>query len=293
MKKAFFLYSLFSLSVFLCAAQPKNKQEKMDTNYLLWKISGKNLKTPSYVFGTIHLICPDDYLWTEAMQNAMDASEKVAFELNLDDPNLQMQVATGMIDKEGKSLKSYFSETEYETLSEFVQNSIGVPLASLDQMKPIALVSLLSTKTLDCSAPVSYEERIASLAKKSDKEIFGLETIEDQLRIFDEMDLDSSARQVIRTLTDIEPMKDQYKSMLSFYTKQNLTGLYDMILESPDFKDNLDVLLFDRNIRWIPRMEELAKQQAMFFAVGAGHLWGKKGVLQLLKDAGYKVEGVR
>ena len=293
MKKAMFLYSLFSLSMFLCTAQTKAKQEKMDTNYLLWKVSGKDLKKPSYVFGTIHLICPDDYVWTDAMQQALDASEKVALELNLDDPNLQMQVAMGMMDKDGKSLKSYFSDAEYATLSEFVQSSMGVSLASLDQMKPIALVSLLSTKTVDCASPVSYEERIATLAKKDSKEIIGLETVEDQLRIFNEMDLDSSARQVVRSLDDMSAMKSQYSSMLSFYTKQDLAGLYNMVLESPDFKDNLNVLLFDRNIRWIPKMEELAKQQSMFFAVGAGHLWGEKGVLQLLKDAGYTVEGVR
>lgn len=293
MKKAMLLYSLFSLSIYVCAAQTKDKQEKMDNDYLLWKISGKDLKVPSFVFGTIHLICPNDFIWTPAMQNALDVSKKVAFELDMDDPSLQSEVATGMILKDGKSLKSYFSDIEYEEIDKFIEAHVGVSLASLDQMKPIALISMLSTKTLDCNSPVSYEEKISEMANQDHKEIIGLETVEDQLEIFNEMDLDSSARQVVRTLTEWDTMKDQYKTMLGFYKKQDLAGLYDMVLESPDFKDNLDVLLFDRNEKWIPKMEDLAKEHAMFFAVGAGHLWGAKGVLQLLRNAGYTVEGVR
>jgi len=265
----------------------------MDKDYLLWKISGKDLKSPSYILGTIHLICPEDYIWTDAMQQALSASEKVAFELDMDDPGLQMKVALGMSEQNGKSLKDYFSESEYEQFSEFTQENLGASLSMFDHMKPVALMSMISMKAVDCANPVSYEEKIMELATEADKEIVGLESAEDQLRIFNEMNSDSTAKQLISSLNDWEKMKTQYKELLSFYKKQDMEGLYKMVLDSPDFKDNLDVLLFDRNERWIPKIEDLAKAQSMFFAVGAGHLWGDKGVLHLLRNAGYKVEGVR
>jgi uncharacterized protein YbaP (TraB family) len=75
---------------------------------LLWRITGKQMTKPSYLFGTMHLICRSDYVWTPAMGASLDKSEKVCFEMDLDDNNVMVEATSGLIDSTGKKLSDYF-----------------------------------------------------------------------------------------------------------------------------------------------------------------------------------------
>lgn len=292
MRNLVLLSMVLGIAFVSCAAKEKVQKTKVENNSLLWKITGGDLEKPSYLFGTIHLICPDDYFWDEGMQGALDASEKVVFEMDMDDPTLQMKVAGGMMMEDGRSIKDYFNEEDYMEFSDFFTAQMGLPIVMLEKMKPMALLSLVSMKTLDCETPVSYEGNIMELATKDNKEILGLESAEDQLAVFNSMNVDSSARQLLRAIKEWQTMKTQYSQMIQFYKNQDLIGLNNLILESPDFKDNLDVLLYDRNKKWIPKIEKMIEKHPSFIAVGAGHLLGESGVIQLLRAKGYTVEMV-
>jgi uncharacterized protein len=263
-----------------------------NNNSLLWKISGNGIKQPSYLFGTIHLICADDYTWTPAMQKAFDSSIKVAFEMDMDDPGLLMNIAKGMLLDKGKSGKDLYTEEDYKQLAEYAKDN-GIPAEMIDTNEPFSLLSMLYMKMLSCSVPESYEGNIMKLALQGSKEIVGLETVDEQLAVINSMSDDSIGHTVVEMIENMEAYKIQYQQMIDLYKKQNLPELHRLLLETPDYKSDLNTLLYDRNAKWISGIETLAKAQPTFIAVGAGHLWGDKGVIALLKKKGYKVEPVK
>ncbi len=294
MNKVFVLCSAMIIGFLSCTAKDAKKTNgETKEKSLLWSISGNGLEKTSYILGTIHLICPDDYFWTEKMQEAFEASEKVAFELDMDDPALSAQVQSGLVLKDGKKLKDFFTDEEYKKLSDFSQENLGMPLDLLQSYKPFALMSLISMKSVSCMIPESYEGNIMKITLEAEKEILGLETADDQLAIFDAMDSDTVASQLMSVIENFDSLKSQYNQMLITYKEQDLEGLHQLVIESPDFKFDLNTLLYNRNRKWIGQIKELSNEHAMFYAVGAGHLSGDEGVLNLLREQGFTVEPVK
>ncbi|MCD6064843.1 MAG: TraB/GumN family protein [Flavipsychrobacter sp.] len=260
---------------------------------LLWRITGKDMQKPSYLFGTIHLICPDDYFWTDTMQATLKRADVVCFEMDLDAPEIFLEVAKGMINNEEKKLKDYFSDDEYAALQKYLSDSVGVDIAVFQMMKPVAIQTLLAERAIGCTMPVSYEANIMVAAKKENKEIIGLETPREQLDLFDNLPADSVARDLIDIIRSKDDSKDDYNRLVTAYKKQDIAALHRLIVESGKKDLDLGGFLDVRNEKWIPRMVDKMDQNAVFFAVGAGHLWGKNGVIALLRKSGYKVEPIK
>jgi len=97
----------------------------------------------------------------------------------------------------------------------------------------------------------------------------------------------------MRYVNEFNLQKEDFSKMVAEYKKQNLDSLYQQVTSSPDIQGSEKVLLFDRNARWIPQMESAMKESPTFFAVGAGHLAGDKGVINLLRQQGYTVKPVQ
>ena len=262
---------------------------------LLWKISGKGLAKPSYLFGTIHQICPGDYLWTDIMNHSLNECDKVCFEMNLDDPNVMMQVATGLIDMSGKKLKDYFTPAQYERVKRYMKDSMGMDIALFEQMKPIALESMIGLKEGSCDSPTSYEETIMKTAKDHKQGILGLEEAKEQLDVLETIPVDTVIKQLIDALDNLNSnMGDTtYQQMITAYKQQDLPALYTMITQSKELGDGMDAFLDIRNKKWIPRMTEKMNKNSVFFAVGAGHLYGDNGVITLLRKEGYTVQAMK
>lgn len=270
-------------------------QQKATTkdNSLLWRVSGKHLAKPSFLFGTMHLICADDYVWTVKMKETLEKSEKVCFEMALDDPSIMMQVAAGMIDNSGKKLKDYFTPEQYETVSRFLKDTIGMDIALFEQMKPIMLESVISTNGgFNCDNPRSYEDSIMKTAKDAKKEILGLEDPKEQIETLETIPVDSVITELLEEIENrnANAKDSEYLNLIKAYKQQNLAELYTMLTTTKGLKDEMDKFLDARNKKWIPRMEDKMSHASVFFAVGAGHLWGPNGVISLLRKKGYTVE---
>lgn len=261
-------------------------------NSLLWKISGKDLSAASYLFGTIHLICPEDYTWTDAMSRAFGSAEQVVMELDMDDPNLQVEMSRGMMLDPGQSLKDYFTEEEYRRLNQFSTDSLGMPLEVFQGMEPFTLLSIFMIKTVACDIPASYEGNLVKMAAEQQKEVLGLESVSDQLQIFESMDVASIKSYLLDMAKNWDSARGQYTELVAAYKAQDITKLHRLVAESPEVAGQLDAFLYDRNEKWIPLMREIASDKPTFFAVGAGHLGGSRGVIRLLRAAGYTVEPV-
>jgi uncharacterized protein YbaP (TraB family) len=260
-------------------------------NALLWQVSGQGLSSPSYVYGTVHIICKEDFQFSGTLKEKFREAKNIYLELDMDDPNMMMKMASLSMMK-GQSMKDLMSPADYTYLSAYVKDSLGMPMMLFNKMKPITLMSLLYTKALPCSASESYEQTMVAMAKQQKKDIKGLEKIEDQMAVFDKIPDSVEAKMILDMIKNMPEQKAQFAQMVAAYKKEDLKSLSNAMSESPEWKGFEDIMLTNRNKNWIPVMETAMKESTTLFAIGAGHLYGKEGVINLLRLAGYTVTPV-
>ncbi|WP_298903908.1 TraB/GumN family protein [uncultured Psychroserpens sp.] len=259
---------------------------------LLWEISGNGLKESSYLYGTIHMTC--DASLDEDVQKAMKATKLLVLELDMDDPSMQMTMMKGLYMKDGKTIKDLVTKDEYKTISKFIKEELGMPLEAMANIKPFFISAMFYPKLLGCPVQ-SYEEALMKVAHEQNEEVLGLETVEDQLNVFDEIPYKDQAADLLRSVKDnLAYDKESFVKMLQLYDNEDIEGMDVMMKEDKNLSTtkHRDKMLDNRNKNWIPKIEEFSKKQPTFFGVGAGHLAGKKGVIKLLRKAGYTVKAV-
>lgn len=275
--------------LFIYAAVPVSAQQQ---NSLMWEISGNGLQKSSYVFGTIHMICKEDFFMPSVVSEKFKTSDKVFLEMDMDDPAMQMKMMKLATLSGGQSLKKIFGD-DYKIVDSFFKANSQFPLVMFNGFKPMMVMSLMYLEMLPCEQHESYEQSFIALAREEKKDIQGLETIEDQMKVFDYIPDSIEAKNIIKMIREYEQQKQQFADMVKVYKEQNLNKLIESIEGSPDLMNAEEALLTRRNNNWIPVMEANMKEGGCFFAVGAAHLPGTNGVLELLKKAGYKVKPVK
>ena len=278
-----------------------------DKNSLLWEISGKNLKKPSYLYGTIHLIPKNDFFLTDATKKVFDASQKVTFEINMkemNNPMAMISIFTKAMMPNGKTLKDFLNAEDYGLVQRKF-DSIGMPLKMLERIKPMFLSVMLGTDgekitaegggISETSKSTSYEMEFLQMGEKQKKEFGGLETVEFQMGIFDSIPYKIQAEMLVKTIKNGSAGNDDLGKMVEMYKKQDIEAMSKM-LQSDDQNELAgyeNMLINSRNTNWIPLMAKAMSEKITFFAVGAGHLGGEKGVVNLLKKEGYTVKPLK
>lgn len=280
---------LFSVSCMLTWAQAPNPN-----NTLLWKISGKNLSKPSYLFGTIHILCADNIELSTNLRNAIGASDRVYLELDMDNMFEMLGVLGKMKMRNDTTLADLLSEDEYNTVKTFFKNQSGlIPFSVLETYKPMLAASTLMQASLDCNKQVAMEQLVMKEAKAKRKDVKGLETMAYQMSIFDSIPYSMQAKQLYNYVNDYEKGKDnkEFEELTTAYLSQELDKLEAITKKEDAGMSNFtEILLYRRNEAWAKKMEELMATQSLVVAVGAGHLPGDRGVISLLRKLGYTVE---
>ncbi|WKN43897.1 TraB/GumN family protein [Tunicatimonas pelagia] len=263
-----------------------------DTDALLWQVSGNNLAQPSYLFGTIHLMCPDDIQITQPMKDALKNSEQLVLELDMDEPGMMMNMQKVAMMTDGTTLNDLLTEEEYQLVGNYLKDSLQLPIQALNTMKPLMLSTLTFLDVLNCR-PGSYEMQLVQQAKEHKKEVLGLETIEDQTEAFDFIPLEEQADYLVEAIQKYDETVAETEALLTAYQQGQVAKLYDLTHEAmSEMEGAEEALLTKRNKKWIAQIEDMAQNQATFFAVGAAHLGGPEGVITLLKEQGYTVEAI-
>lgn len=275
-----------------CKAQGNDSFVKhKDDNTLLWKVSGNGLKKPSFLFGTFHLLCKEDIHFSDQLKKAVKLCDKIYMEMDMDDPSMLLGSMLYMNMKDGKKLEDLYTPEEYKRLQSYFADTLKMPIMLLQSAKPYFLVALLYPKMMECSDPVGLETELVKMAKEDKKEIRGLETMQFQASVFDSIPYEWQAKELLKNIDSFSVYKKEFDTMLGFYKDQQLDSLKDMISKSEFSSDQYqDLLLNDRNKDWADQLKGIMKKQSVFVAVGAGHLVGDMGLINLLRKAGYKVE---
>jgi len=279
----FFAIYLISTSV--------NSQVRVKTS-LLWKISGNSLKEPSYIFGTFHLMCKDQFTISDTLKATLLNTTQFYGELDMDDPTMQQQMMQ-LIAMPNRTLESYMTAEKFRVCDSVYKTITGMSLKSFNQFKPFMSVSFLTIKTVPCSNFVQPETELMNLAKANKKEILGLETVAEQLNAIDVEPIDSQVVALQKMVLHFDSTKATMKEMMDMYQKKDPEILFRYIQKQGTDGLSEKALLVDRNKKWVPKMKSIMQEKSSFFAVGAGHLGGKTGVLALLRELGYRVEPIQ
>jgi uncharacterized protein YbaP (TraB family) len=263
------------------------------TNTLLWEISGNGLNEPSYLFGTIHMICKEDFLLSESVKQKFASSKQIYLELDMDDPQLQGKMMQQMQLAGKETLKNKLGESNFKKLDSFLQKEMSMNLVMFDKLKPMMVMGLLAQRLLPCATMESYDLNFVEMASEQKKELLGLEKVEEQIGVFDAIPDSLEIRSIMNMVNDFDAQKKEFTRMSAIYKSQDLEALYQLMVESPEMMGSQELLLDRRNRNWIPVMESAMKNSSTFFAVGAGHLGGSQGVLELLRKQGYMVKGIK
>lgn len=274
------------------------QHEKLE-KALLWEISGNGLSNTSYLFGTIHIIPSDDYFLPEGTLEAIGKSKKMYFEIDMaemSDLSKQMGLLSQAFMKDDLTLKDLYTDEEYETVKTHF-DKMGIPLFFMERMKPMLLTVFaggdIDPSDLQSGKAKSYEMEFYEMAQDSKKETGGLETIEYQMSVFDSIPYQEQADMLLETIEMGDAASGTMQKMVEVYKDQDIEGMQEMFKEEDaGVEGHEDVLLINRNKNWIPVMADAMKTETTFFAVGAGHLGGPQGVINLLKEAGYTVKAV-
>lgn len=293
MKLSWLLFLVFFIGS--CTGQvntPELKTNK-DDNTLLWEVSGKQLSSPSYIFGTFHLMCASDIHFSAALQSAVKNTKEVYLEIDLDDPATMFGAILLMNMKQGKKLPDLFTPEEYKRVEAFFKDTLKSSLAMFQSMKPAFLEALLYPKMLPCKIVTGVEEKLMKLAKENKKEIQGLETMAFQAAVFDSIPYTDQAKELLKTIDSISSYRKYFDTMIMVYKNQQLKEIENMFSKSEfGMEENQDILLNNRNKNWVVQLKTIMKEKPVFVAVGAGHLVGEQGLIALLRKEGYTVRPI-
>ena len=264
-----------TLSSFLLTAYSSYCQAPVEKS-LLWQITSPEQTKPSYLFGTIHLICPDDIVVDEILQQKFNSTKQLFLELDLDDASEMMNAMQEMKMKDDTSLHMLLDKNQYDTIAKEFMQLANLPLALFNFTKPMLTMSTIYPALLGCSAAEAWETEFMRMAKQNNIVVKGLETTQEQIDVLDAIPYSVQANMLATSLMNTDSLKIDFISMLELYKQKDIHALQESTREDPGFAAYEGILLNNRNQNWIPKIINEVKRMPTFFAVGAAHLGGEK-----------------
>jgi uncharacterized protein YbaP (TraB family) len=289
------ILSVLGLGAQKTAVNKNNSKEKQAVqpleNTLLWKISGNHLAKPSYLFGTMHLLCAEDAQLSDSLRYAIASTQQVYFEIDLDNMMETLGAMRYLNMNNNTKLSDLLTEDEYQRVKDyFKKNKTMLPMSMMEHLKPYFVTSLISESKFPCAEKDGMEQVIMKEAKKDHKPINGLETVQFQASVFDSIPYQRQAKDLLKMIDSAGVASDSSdRQLIEVYRQQDLNKMQEMTAGEEGMSDFLDLLLYSRNANWVNKMPAIMKDAPALFAVGAGHLGGEKGVISLLRKAGFTV----
>lgn len=292
--------SFIGAVIFICVAFSANAQ-------LLWKVSGNGIEQPSYIIGTHHL-APFSIMDSIAgLQKAMKETQQVYGELKMSEmqsPATMQKMQQAMMIANDTTLTSLLSPEDFATANKFCKENLMIDLNAAPKLKPAFLLNnVVVVAYVKHIGKFNPQEQLdtffQSQATQNGKKVDGLETAEFQFDLlFNGYSLQRQAQLLMCTLNNIDTEVESLKKLTNAYMKQDLN---EMLRLSEERKGNQcdatpgeeDAMIYNRNKVWAGKLPAIMKAAPTFVAVGALHLPGERGLLNLLKKQGYTIEPVK
>jgi len=253
---------------------------------MLYEISGNGLQSPSYLFGTQHMVPKDKFIFPKELKAKIKVCKTIAFETDIN-PSLKemMNLMHDMVLPNQLKLAQLMDSFRYSHLEKFILDTLQMSATKWNYaqiLRAFFLTSLVLEVAMDKTK--SYELEIAKQGKK--KNIVELESLEAQLNFIKAIDDTVFLYQINSSmLAGTEKLTNTY---LSF----NLDSVQKLMTSEPGYEELNEKLIKNRNLNWIPKIETLIGQNSTLVAVGAGHLAGDYGLIALLRNKGYAIKPI-
>lgn len=271
---------------------------------LLWKVSGNGLGRPSYILGTYHFAPAAMIDKIPGMQQAFEGCDVVVGEIENESmlsPESQALAAQAMIAPRDSTLDKLFTPEEYQIVEQVFNKyfgTMGVKLSQMKMFKPSAISTQMQAiqamkyfPTLNVNDLIDMA--VQNRANEAGKPSLALETMEEQIDLLFNTPLTEQAQGLLEACKNDDMFAEQSSALVEAYMTQDLSKI-EAIINDPELGGNeaeeLDALLFDRNRSWAMKLAKMMPERACLVCVGAGHLPGNQGLLQLLRDRGFTVE---
>ena len=301
MRKIFLSLFLAFASIVVCNAQ------------LLYKISHKNLAKPSYIVGTYHLAPASFVDSIPGARDVLNAVDVVCGEVvmsEMESKENEKKVKDAMMLPDGKSLADVLTADEMQRLNDYMTKIMGVNLenpilkSQMGKMTPMAISTQLQLVQYMKNTPKFnplklIDNYFQKAAKKAGKRVLGLETVDFQINtLYLGTSIERQKEQLFCMVDNSEYYALQMKELARAYFAQDMQALWDLTEEklgnSCDSTPEEDLaLIYGRNAAWVEQIPAMISENSILFVVGAAHLPGEQGVLELLKAKGYTVEAVK
>ena len=268
---------------------------------LVWKISGNGIKKPSYILGTHHG-CPFTYCDSiPGLMKAFDKVDNIIGEINMIEfaemsPERMQKMQAMMMMPADTSLLSLFSTEEAAKVNEWLGKKMGASLEMLSVMKPMTIMVTVQNKEMmevipEIATMTTIDKYMQTLGQRKGKTIGELETADYQMELLYGNSLEEQADALLEMI-DHGDSKGLLQQLTNAYKSQKLDTLWKVFQEQMTGYE-YDAIVKVRNLNWEKQMKELLPKQSTLFVVGAGHLPGESGMINLLREAGFKVKPVR
>ena len=268
---------------------------------LVWKISGNGIQKPSYILGTHHG-CPFNYCDSiPGLMKALDKVDNIIGEINMIElaemsPERMQKMQAMMMMPVDTSLLSLFNEEETAKVNAWLKDEMGASLEMLSVMKPMTIMVTVQNKDMmevipEIATMTTIDKYMQTLGQSKGKSIGELESADYQMELLYGNSLEEQADALLEMI-DHGDSKGLLQQLTNAYKSQNLDTLWKVFQEQMTGYE-YDAIVKVRNLNWEKQMKELLPQQATLFVVGAGHLPGEYGMINLLLEAGYKVKPVK
>ncbi|MBN8676952.1 MAG: TraB/GumN family protein [Chitinophagales bacterium] len=261
----------------------------MPKKSLLWRITPKEGGNPSYLFGTMHVRDLRAFRWLEVAKTHLETCNLFATEFDFleSDP---AALAEALKLPEGVDLQQLIGKKAWKCLDFLAQHKLGATAEAFREEHPMSVSSTLSMANLLTETPYSLDETLWHHARANGIRTTGVESFAAQMETIHRIPLESHVKSLVWLVKNESRHKKRMRSMLKWYMSGDIQSLYKAARK--DAKGMRHELLFRRNKLMAERFATLANQESLFCAVGAGHLAGGKGMLRLIKKAGFTVSPV-
>jgi hypothetical protein len=285
------ILALFTFVTWSATSWPLPAQEKS----LLWQVSRDDKSV--FLLGSIHYLRKENYPLNQTILNALDASKRLVLEIDLNRTSVESaQQATleKAVYRDGTNLAQNISPETYELASRRA-SELGLDMRILNPMKPwfaaLTMVAI-NLQRMGLDPKFGVDRHLAERAKSSGKPTSGLETLESQLGIFDQLSKQEQESMLRETVGELERLDRDINEIVQSWLKGDDNRLMTLLLTGmQEYPDLYEKVLVDRNRRWVGNIEKLVQQgSGAMVVVGAAHLLGKDSVVEMLKAKGYSVE---
>ena len=296
------LYLGLALFFILLLVAPGNVQGQVVgngyNNSLIYKIQSDT--NTVYLLGSIHVLAEEYYPLTRAFSYAYYNSQKVVFEIDpeiLFSPEASKKNEKYYTFQNGKTLQTVLSPGTYRLLKKRLK-TLGIDIKDVQKFKPWVVYLTMSGRvdsSIDFRPDLGIENHFYRMAKDAGKPTGGLESMQDQLDVFDTLPMNVQEALLKESLafTNSKKREKAFLHMVKSWHQGNLDGLEELVESFKRYPLYYKNLLVQRNHNWVPQIEEfLTEEKNVLVIVGAAHLPGEDGLLHLLTEKGYELERV-